>query len=180
MKCMGGCPRKNKNVWGGHTGFFPVRPPLRISNGIALLPDINTVCTQKNRICLYSRRACQYALIFDLHILFKIIYWIKETARPRCAYYIWRVFSPVARNIDILRGTNGMINHFSLDFPFVSRSPWSARYTFHKKMTLSHPTRNNPILVYFHRVLVLVTLHWIYTVSSHQKLEVRPKSILLR
>ncbi len=38
IKCMGGCPRKNKNVWWGVRDFFQSVPPVRISNGIALRP----------------------------------------------------------------------------------------------------------------------------------------------
>ncbi len=36
IKCMGGVGEKIKCVGGGRPRFFPVRPPLRISNGIAL------------------------------------------------------------------------------------------------------------------------------------------------
>ncbi len=27
IKCVGGCPRKNKNVWGGVRDFFQSAPP---------------------------------------------------------------------------------------------------------------------------------------------------------
>ena len=36
IKCVGGVRGKNKMHGGGRAEIFPVRPPLRISNGIAL------------------------------------------------------------------------------------------------------------------------------------------------